>query len=319
MTNITQELQDIFGEQMRENEPLSKHTNFRVGGPAKWFCEVDSADELIKAINVLSGQVTYFILGGGSNVLASDEGFLGVVFKLTMRNIEISGTTVKAGAGALAVMLARTTVGAGLAGLEWAVSLPGTVGGMVRGNAGCFGGETKDNLKSIEVLSDGKIKTMQSEELNFGYRHSAIKKSTDIVLTATFQLKVGDKDQLKARMNEILEKRKTSQPLTSGTAGCTFKNYETHKGDDMKMFAELGIPKEMLDARRISSGWLIDRAELKGEKIGGASVSLEHGNFIINDGSATADQIFQLISLVKTRVRDKFNIELEEEIQYLGL
>lgn len=319
MTNITDELKEIFGARMRENEPLSKHTNFRVGGPAKWFCEVDSADELIKAINVLAGQVTYFILGGGSNVLASDEGYPGVVFKLTMRNIDINGTTVNVGAGALAVILARTTVGAGLAGLEWAVSLPGTVGGMVRGNAGCFGGETKDNLKSIEVLRDGEIKILQADELDFGYRHSIIKKSTDVILSATFELKAGDKDQLKSRMNEILEKRKSTQPLTSGTAGCTFKNYETHKGDNMKMFAELGIPKEMLDARRISSGWLIDKAELKGEKIGGASVSLEHGNFIINDGSATADQIVQLISLVKTRIRDKFNIELEEEIQYLGL
>ena len=319
MTNISEELKMIFGVRLYENEPLAKHTNFRVGGAAKWFCEVDTVTELQRALGVLAGQVAFMILGSGSNVLFGDDGFPGVVFKITMNGIKIEGKKVVADAGVLAVILARTTVGAGLSGLEWAVSLPGTVGGMVRGNAGCFGGETKDNLVSIEVLRNGVVVTVSGADLKFGYRHSIIKESRDIVLSATFKLRLEDKEVLKKQLNEILEKRKSSQPLASGTAGCTFKNYELTSSDNVRSLHERGVPAEMLSARRLSAGWLIDAAGLKRRKIGGARVSESHANFIINDGTATASDIVQLISFIKTRVRDMFDIQLHEEIQLIEI
>lgn len=319
MTNITEELRNIFGDRLLENEPLSKHTSFRVGGPARWFCDVNSVEELKSALDVLDNKVVYEVLGSGANVLVSDEGFFGVVFHICFLEIILEKNFIKAGAGVPMVVLARKTAGAGFAGLEWAVSLPGTVGGAIRGNAGCFGGEIKDNLIEVDVLRAGRIIKAMAPELKFGYRESYIKHSKDIILSATFSLKSEDVEALKNRMDEILIKRKISQPITSGTAGCTFKNYTIKKDDDTASFMANGVPREMIDNRRLSAGWLIDRAELKGEQIGGAHISSEHANFIINDGTASASDIVQLISMIKSRVRKKFNIQLEEEIHFIGL
>lgn len=320
MQDITEKLKELFKERLLENESLAKHVNFRIGGPAKYFAEVKTINELEEATNIArEANIPIAVLGGGSNILVNDSGFPGLVLKISMRDVQILGTTVIAEAGAISSAVARQTANVGLKGFEWAISLPGTIGGAVRGNAGCFGGEMKDTVVSVDVLRDGKIVELTNKELTFGYRDSSVKHTDDIILRVTMELKIGDKDSLKKALDETLEKRKCSQPLHSGSAGCMFKNVEITSDIDLeRLKKDADIPESMLTARRISAGWIIDQLGFKGKKIGNAMVSEEHGNFLINLGNATASDVAQLIALIKTEARDRFGIKLHEEVQYIG-
>ncbi|MCR4314097.1 MAG: UDP-N-acetylmuramate dehydrogenase [Candidatus Uhrbacteria bacterium] len=317
---MKQQIEEIVGSRFFENEPMSKHTNFRIGGPVKWFVEIRSLDELRRVLIVArENGLSTFVFGGGSNLLVADAGFDGIAIKMAMRTYDIQGIRVRADAGVLSSGLARATANAGLAGLTWAISLPGTIGGGVRGNAGCFGGEMKDHLVAVEVLRGGKVERLTKNQLAFGYRESTIKHSDDIVLSATFELEEGDARELKAELDDKLMKRKTSQPLDAGSAGCLFKNYEITSDEELqRLESKLDLPSEMKSARRVSAGWLIDKLGLKGTQIGGAKVSEVHGNFVVNTGSATAEEVVQLIALIKTRARHEFEIQLMEEIQSVG-
>jgi UDP-N-acetylmuramate dehydrogenase len=197
-------------------------------------------------------------------------------------------------------------------------TLPGTLGGAVRGNAGCFGAEVKDRLVSVLVLRDGQVVRLEKQDLSFGYRDSSFKKNKDIILSVTFELEVGDPAVIKEKMNELLVKRLAAQPSAGGTAGCVFKNYILRDGEPERLKRESDIPQEMLDKKIISAGWLIDQMDLKGKQIGGAKVSEKHANFIENIDKATASDVVQLIALIKMNARDRFGIQLEEEIEYLG-
>ncbi len=317
--NITDQLTKIVGARCLENEPMSKHTNFRIGGPAKWFVEVKSVEELQEVMLVASREhVQVVVLGGGSNMLVSDAGFDGIVIKIAMRSYEIRGVIVEAQAGVLSGSLARATSLDGLRGLTWSITLPGTVGGGVRGNAGCFGGEMGDHLVSVTVLRDGKVLQISKSDLALGYRDSIFKHNRDVILSATFELEQGDAALLKAELDEKFMMRKSSQPLDAGSAGCLFKNYEATQDDMQRLRSKLDIPVQMMSARRIGAGWLIDQLDLKGTQIGGVRISDVHGNFVVNTGSATADEVVQLIALVKTRARNEYGIMLQEEIEYIG-
>lgn len=318
--NISESLEQIVGTRFAENEPMAKHTNFRIGGPAKWFVEVRSVEELQQVMDLAQSQnVPTFVFGGGSNMLVNDNGFDGIVIKIAMRTYDIEGTTVRADAGVLSSALARATSTLGLKGLTWAISLPGTVGGGVRGNAGCFGGEMKDYLVSVLVLREGRMLELTKDQLEFGYRHSSIKKSNDIILSATFKLEEADASELKMQLDDTLLKRKSSQPMDAGSAGCLFKNYEITSDDDLQRIEQkLDLPAEMKSRRQVSVGWLIDKMDLKGTQVGGAKISDVHGNFVLNTGAATADDVAQLIALIKTRARNEYGIQLQEEVQYVG-
>ncbi|KKR97402.1 MAG: UDP-N-acetylenolpyruvoylglucosamine reductase [Candidatus Uhrbacteria bacterium GW2011_GWF2_41_16] len=320
MNDITPQLKTLFQDRLKENELLSKHTNFRVGGLAHWFVDIRTIDELKQVlILVQKQQIPWFVMGGGSNILASDEGFSGVVLQMAMRGSKIEGTHVIVEAGATTAALARTTAEAGLEGLEWAISLPGTIGGAVRGNAGCFGGEMKDVVEQVTVLRNGQMIVLKKDDLQFGYRESFLKHSKDIVVKIEMILRPGDSVVLKEKMKEILEKRKASQPLSAGSAGCIFKNYDIANEIELaRLKQEADIPPAVLVLRRVSAGWLVDQLDLKGTKIGDAQISLEHGNFMLNLGHATASEIVQLIALVKTKASDRFGIYLQEEIEYVG-
>ncbi|MDG1949195.1 MAG: FAD-binding protein, partial [bacterium] len=210
--NITEELQKHLGKPVIEDELMAKHTNYRIGGPAKWFVEIKTVEEIQNVLAFTNKEkIRTFVFGGGSNMLVNDEGFDGVAIKIAMRSYEIKGTMVKAEAGVLSSALARATANAGLEGFTWGISLPGTIGGAVRGNAGCFGGETRDQLVSAEVLRDGEVISLTNAQLQFGYRESSIKHSDDIVLSATFEFKEGDTAELKAELDDKLMKRKTTQ------------------------------------------------------------------------------------------------------------
>lgn len=313
----------MFETRFKENEPMSRHTSFRVGGPARWFVEITDAEELKEALRWASEKNTpYFILGGGTNTLVSDKGFDGLVVKITDRSARLDGERFIVGAGALTASVARTAARAGLTGLEWAVSLPGTIGGAVRGNAGCFGGEMKDVVESALIfqVSKGHLVKLSRDELMFGYRDSIIKRNKDVIIEITFRLQTGEPVEIKTKMDEVMRQRVNSQPIASGTAGCLFKNVEfqdhTEINRILSVFPE--IPSKFLETRRVPSGWIVDQLGLKGKTIGGISVSKEHANFLINDGKATADDIIQLVTFIKSRARDELGIKLQEEIEYVG-
>lgn len=305
--------------QIKEHEPLSKHTTWRIGGPARWFVEVKSAEEIKQAIEFAEQRkAKWFVLSGGSNVLVSDAGFDGLVIHPAMRAVSVGGNILTAEAGAPAVLVARAAAEAGLSGLEWMATLPGTLGGAVRGNAGCFGGETKDRLVFVMVLRNGQVVQLAKSELSFGYRDSVFKKNKDIILSAVFELEPSDSMTIKTKMDEMLAKRLTVQPSAGGTAGCVFKNYVLGDGEPERLKREADVPQEMLNKKVISAGWLIEQMDMKGKQIDGAQISRQHANFIVNLGNAKAEAVVQLISLVKTRARDRFGIQLEEEVEYLG-
>lgn len=322
----TKALEARFGDRYRRGEPMSRHTNYRIGGPADHYLEVRDADEAEAALAAFVGAgIPYFILGGGSNLLVSDEGYRGAIVRMAMREVKVEGTRVIADAGAPTGLLSRTAADAGLSGLEWAIGIPGTVGGAVRGNAGSFGGEMKDSIESVEVIvvGDGSVsrETWPKAKCGFSYRTSEMKRMSPapVILSATFALVPGDKAGIKARMDEVMTKRKAHQPLSLSSAGCVFTNVDLKGDEDLsRLLADTDVPKEFIERKRIPSGWLIQEAGLKGAKVGDARISEEHGNFCVNMGSATADEVAQLVSLVKTRIRDRYGLELKEEIQYLG-
>ncbi len=318
------DMHERFGGQFTEHESLAKHVNIRIGGPVRYFVEAKNAQDIIDAVQLAKQyEVPYFILGGGSNTIASDEGWNGLVIKVANRELKIEGTKVIAEAGVISALVARKTAEAGLKGFTWAISLPGTIGGAVRGNAGCFGGEMKDSVVSVRVLRDGEVMDIPATELHFSYRHSIFKDPAhtgDVILSATLKLENGDAVEEKALLDSYLSSRKASQPLGSSSAGCMFKNFEfTDETDIRQIEADAQIPALMLANHRIAAGWIIEQLGLKGLQVGDAQVSEVHGNFLLNKGHATAKDIAELISRIKSRARDVYGVQLQEEVQFLGL
>ncbi len=306
-----------------ENELLSKRTNLRIGGKAALFFSASAQGDLVKAVSLARSQdVAWTVLGGGSNVLVSDDGFDGLVIQPAFREIKLRQQTVTAEAGAITSSVARQTAEAGLSGLEWAVGIPGTIGGAIFGNAGCYGGEIKDNLVSVDCLriSDLKSVVYPAADCEMGYRTSRFKREPHVILRATFKLTPGEPEKSKQRMEEIMRLRKEKQPLEHGSAGCMFKNFvfkDVEELDRLKQDVK-NIPAEMLERKSISAGWLVEQAGLLGEKIGDAQVSEKHGNFIVNLGQARAQDILMLTSKIKMKIRDEYNIMLEDEVQLMG-
>ena len=286
--------------ELKTNVLLKDYTTFKIGGPAKYFCIVKTKHELIKAIKMArTSNLPFFILGGGSKLLVSDNGFNGVVIKNEIHEIEIKeGVNIYAGAGALLWDTVRFALKQSLSGIEWAIGIPGTIGGAVRGNAAAFNGFMKDIVKSVQALDclTLKVKEFSNEECQFSVKNSIFKQNKNlIILSAEIQLKKGNQDESKKKIQEYLKLRKQKQPLEFASAGCIFVNPESEP-----------------------AGLLIDKCGLKGTVIGNAQISEKHANFIVNLGDAKADDVLQLIQLAKEKVSKKFSIELIEEIQYLG-
>ncbi len=303
---LADKFRERFGVQFKEGEPLARHLNMRIGGPAKWFVEARNTQDLIDAVNMAQDfAVEYFILGGGSNTLVADSGFQGLVIKAANRTLRIEGDRVFAEAGVISAAAARSSADAGLRGFEWAISLPGTIGGAVRGNAGCFGGEMRDSIASVRVLRRKEILTLSNEDLHFSYRHSLLKEhgNDDVVLDVVLKLEQGKRDEALAQIDKNLQGRKASQPLGASSAGCMFKNFEWTDHAQVAQLEKLyEIPKEYLDRQRIPAGWIIDKLGLKGKAVGDAEVSLQHGNFLLNKGHATAEDILTLVTKLKKHI-----------------
>ncbi len=321
---------------IQQNIPLSKYTTFRIGGPAKFFVEVKNEEELIEALKYAKENgLEFFILGGGSNVLVSDKGFDGLIIKFKVQNSKFKVTVqnskfyLECWAGDNFPDLVKYTSENRLTGLEWAVGLPATVGGAIRGNAGAFGSCMKDAIESVKVVDTSKLmqnanikmqndnaKIIKNSDCKFGYRNSIFKENSNlIILSVTLKLRLGDKEKIQNKVKEIIEKRMLNHPREN-SAGSFFKNPIVENKKLAEEFeADCGI---ICKDGKLPAGWLIVQAGLKGKKIGGAMVSKEHANFIVNTGAATAEDVIILASFIKQQVRDKFGIELEEEVQHLG-
>ena len=282
-------------EQVKIEEPMKNHTTFRVGGPAAYFVMPRTAEEVAKVTELCAQEnVPYYIVGNGSNLLVSDKGYDGVIIQIykQMSQVEVKGREIYAQAGALLSMVAKRALDTELAGFEFAAGIPGTLGGACVMNAGAYGGEMKDVLKSVTVLDkDGNVKKLAKDELELGYRTSVIAKKGYIVLDAVIELKEGKAEEIKALMDDLKERRITKQPLEYPSAGSTFKRPEGY-------FA----------------GKLIQDADLRGFQVGGAQVSEKHCGFVINKDGATASDVMELMRQVSDKVYDKFGVRLEPSV-----
>ena len=289
-----------FSEKVKENIPLAPYTSARIGGPADWLITANSADELAGIISLLrEARAEYFILGGGSNVLISDKGVRGITVLNRAKTVHFENDThpkVWAESGVVLSNLANRCASKGLSGLEWAATVPGTIGGAVYGNAGAFGGDMAGNLICAELLTDAGRQKWPVEKMAYGYRTSTLKRGEikATVLSAELTLKNATKEDVSVKIEEFSEHRKTSQP-PGASLGSMFKN---PPGD----FA----------------GRLIEAAGLKGTRIGNAEISPLHGNFFVNHGKTDAGDIRALIELAQKTVKDKFGVELELEIELIG-
>lgn len=301
----------MFGEpRVKQNEPLEDHTYFKIGGPADLFFTAQSVVELKKAIQICKEMsIPFIVLGGGSNVLISDRGFRGVVIKNRSNGIKMSGykgqfvhgerslsnVFLEADSGVPLNQLIRYSIDQGLAGLEIFLGTPGSVGGAIYNNSHFDNQFIGDRLHSAKVLKKGEIVDVGREHFRFSYDYSTLQKSKEILLSATFLLHSGKKEELWRIGTESVNKRKETQPLDFPSSGCVFKN-----------------PKD------IQAGYLIEKCNLKGMTVGGAKISEKHGNFIINTGGAKASDIFSLIKLVKEKVKENYGYLLETEVFLIG-
>ncbi|MDP3790600.1 MAG: UDP-N-acetylmuramate dehydrogenase [Candidatus Omnitrophota bacterium] len=288
---------------LRELEALSRHTSFKIGGPAALWAQPKDVSELKKVVLFAKeNKIHTFVIGGGTNVLASDKGFNGIVIHLgspEFKKVSIKGTTLKAGAGSATPGLVRLSCGKGLSGLESLVGIPGTIGGAVYMNAGGWSSPLYKNIgdyvSSLKVMDyNGRLKTLEREDIEFGYRRSSL--SDYIITEVTLKLGREDSSALTSRCFKFLKMKKEKQVLDMPSAGCVFKN-----------------PKDF----QFTTGQMIDTLGLKGRRVGGAEVSEKHANFIINRNSATSEDVLKLIDFVSKKVMDSYKVPLELEIKII--
>src|SRR3989344_6336165 len=322
---------------LKQNVILAQHTTYKIGGPTDYFISVKNFEELKKALQFAEdNSLTFFVLAGGSNVLFSDEGYRGLVIKINNKELKINGDEITVDAGVLMNGAVSQSVANNLAGLEWAGGLPGTVGGAIRGNAGCFGGEIKDIIESVKSFDIEEMKTVErtASECAFGYRNSIFKQKhgTEIILSAVLKLKLkrGVEDEIRRDIDEKIAYRKERHPLEYPNIGSIFKNvpleavcgkgseaYEAAVRDGKVSYkgSEFTVKTDPFPV--ISAAKLISESGLRGMTRGGAAISEKHPNFIVNTGGATAANVKDLIAIAKSAVLKKFAITLEEEPEIL--
>lgn len=313
-----------FGH-VKTNEPMSKHTTFKIGGPAEYFVTVTETDQLVELLRLLDSQgIPRFILGGGSNMLSSDEGFSGVVINVKTQKSEARGNEIFAESGCITVAIAQLSMQSKLTGFEWGVGVPGTIGGAVRGNAGAMGGEMKDSVDTVTVYRDGEVIELTNADCQFGYRSSIFKHTSDVILSVILKLSVAQNSDSMKQALEYLQYRNKTQPQGFASTGCIFKNQETKnlkleiKNDLLIKFPEDAEKIEkFFSIGKISAGWLVEKAGMKGAQVGKAKVSATHGNFVVNLGGATATDVLTLVEQIKEKVYSTCGIEIEEEIQII--
>ena len=284
--------------ELLKNEPMSAHTTFKTGGIAERLYKIKSENGLLEVIDICKKEGSSpLIIGNGSNLLVSDKGISDPVIELStgFDEISVSGNEIYAQSGALLSKVSKIALENELKGFEFASGIPGTIGGAVYMNAGAYGGEMKDVVKSVRILNNGEIKEINGNDMDFGYRHSIAMEKEFIVLGVTLALEKGDKEEISSLMNDLNSRRREKQPLEYPSAGSTFKRPEGY-------FA----------------GKLIMDSGLAGKSLGGAMVSPKHCGFIVNTGNATSTDVFNLIKYVQSEVKDIYGVDLETEVKLIG-
>jgi UDP-N-acetylmuramate dehydrogenase len=297
---VYRKLSAALGRRLRSDVILAPYTTFGIGGKADYFYRAVEPEDLLYAVRTAQKlKLPFFILGGGSNVLISDSGFKGLVIKNECREVWVNHHTVSCQSGAVLDLVVKKVLNSSLSGLEFAIGIPGTVGGAVRGNAGAFGKAVGDLLiKAVVLNRHNQIKEVEKDFFGFGYRHSILKQNGGIVLSATFRLKKRDKRRIKKQMVDYRKSRNANLPWKEHSAGCFFKNIV--RGE-----------------KKISAGYLLDQIGAKGMRVGDAQVSVKHANFLINRKKAKSEDVENLSSKLKQMIRGEFNINLEEEVVYI--
>jgi UDP-N-acetylmuramate dehydrogenase len=306
---------------IQENVPLAPMTSFRIGGPAKFYVEVKSVEELKESLSYAKEKnLDYYVLAGGTNLLISDSGFVGLIIRIKFNEIKVNADgLVEASAGTPLIKVVNFSAENGFTGIESLAGVPGTFGGAVRGNAGAFGTEIGSHIFEVTALN---VETLEIEKFkqassDFSYRLSIFKKDKKlIVVSATLSLENAEVAQCKAKVMEIVMGRTKKGLQGAKSAGSYFMNPKIEDEKILKDFEqEKGVP-----ARNgvVPAGWIIERAGLKGKTMGGAQVSENHTNYLINTGAGTAENVIMLVSYIKQQVRDQFGVQLVEEVNYLG-
>ena len=362
-------LKNTLGGELKKNKLLKNHTTFRIGGLAKFFVMAKNPEEINQAIGwAKEKQINFRVIGGGSNILFSDDGYDGLIVKYFGSEAEFNGDIIECPAGAILASVMNESLNRGLVGLEWAAGIPGTIGGGVHNNCGAYGSEMADIVSAVSVLRDDEVIELSKDQCGFGYRESVFKNSPpvvipteapfgklrmnsgrvegsldnesdssarsapngaslgrndnkkDIILSVKIKLKPAtpaEIAQAKEKISKILAERK---PKFSGlSAGSTFGNIIMSEEEIKKFKAKhLELPERFVGYKKIPAAWLIEQCGLKGRSVGGAKVSESHAGIIINTGDATAKDVIMLISIIKQKVRSKFNLQLMEEIEYIG-
>ncbi len=297
---------------IKTNVLFAKLTTFEVGGPAQYLVLPENNQKLVELLNYLSGAgINYFIIGSGSNLLMPDNGFEGVTIKIQNGKIEFDGQhTIIAEAGAQLGSVLNLAMKNSLAGLEWTVGVPGTVGGAVRGNAGAMGLDIAHSISKIEVWRDGEIIEVENPDCKFGYRESLFKFNSDVVLRAWFELHAGDKKEIMEKIQGYM-KHRTGRYPHHPSAGSFFKNIKMEKwpGDPKE------LPELFQQRGTVPVGWVMEQLDLKGTTVGGAKISDEHGNFIVNFNNASQADVLQIVDIMKEKAYNKFKVILETEVE----
>ncbi len=305
---------------LQKNVLLANHTTFRIGGPARYFCVVKKKEELLTALRWgKANDLPIFVLGGGSNLLVSDAGFDGLVIKCQMSDFQtqLDGEKFKVicGAGVLFNKIILETAKNGYSGVEWGFGIPGTIGGAICGNAGRLGEDVSQVVESVEVLDDNfEVKVLPKDECKFDYRESRFKHTSEIILLATLNFIKKDQAAIDEVLFQAKDVIKKSPPFPS--AGCAFKNYKLKSEEDelLKNHSELA---SRVRGGKIGVGFLLEQCGLGGRQVGGAKVWEGHKNYIVNVGGAKASEIKELIKICQAAVKEKYGIDLVEEIRYL--
>ncbi|MFA7169510.1 MAG: UDP-N-acetylmuramate dehydrogenase [Candidatus Paceibacterota bacterium] len=322
-------------ENIRENVSLKEYSTFKIGGNAHYFCEAQDEEKTKGALDfAVENNLLVFVIGKGSNLLISDKGFGGIVIKIENKDVEVVGTEdgfdAKLGAGIYLTKMILDFQKDGMGGLEWAAGIPATLGGAIANNAGAHGKDMSESVKTVRVLEMNfhpqdkylesyEIKDISQADCQFSYRDSIFKTTKKfVILNAVLSLEKGDKENMQKVIEDNVKNRIEKQPLQYPNIGSIFKNPVLSDIEMSKIFdKDLGA-REKFKNNTIPAGWLIEQAGIKGMQIGGAQISEKHANFIVNIENATAEDVTMLISLVKHKIRTKFNVQLHEEIEYVG-
>ena len=298
---VYKKLFEALGSRLQQNVPLASYTTFGIGGEVDLFYLARKPEELIYASRMVQKlKLRFLVLGGGSNMLVSDSGFRGLVIRNRCQEIWVNQDSVSCQSGACLSDVVNLACRGSLSGLEFAAGIPGTVGGAIRGNAGAFGKSISEVLTEAVILTQkGEIKEVKPSYFHFAYRESILKQSGDILLSARFKLKKQDKEEIREKIRSNLKERENSIPVEEKCAGCFFKNV-------------------MARDRKISVGFLLDQVGAKDMRVGDAIVSTQHANILINSGNAKAEDVRKLSRRLKKKVKEKFDIELEEEVVYIN-